>query len=1037
MRRVLAAAVAALILGAVAPIVSAAVLTPSAPAEARLDEHLAARLADASAGDRLAVMVHGATRHLAVEAVHSAGLETVTVLESIGVPIAMGTPAQITSLLDEPGITFIEGNQKLSLHLDTAVKATRTDEARAEGSPVAKPDGSPYTGAGQTIAIVDGGVDGTHPMFQRADGTSKVVRNIKIACANLPVRFNDDPTTEQEGDVWPELCPPGATLDPLMVDVPNNDSDTMSGGGHGTHVASIAAGLPVTDAGRTIAGTAPGASLLAISVGFGPSIMSADMALDWIARNHADPCENGDLVACPPITVVNNSYGPDGGGEFSPESATTKITERLIAAGVTMVWANGNGELADTGPQPGGTGSDNRSNPDGQNPLPGVISVANYDDAGIGTREGTLNPSSSRGHAERADTWPDLSAPGTDITAACRPYLAICSSAESDPNFGTIGGTSMAAPHVAGIVTVLKEANPALTPGEIELILERTAHEFEFGGDYAEDPANPDSESSFDKGHGLLDVVEALAEATGVVAPAPAPSPVCASPVVTDPEGDATDVYVLTATPLPSEPQLDVLSAGLSWDATAAALTFSAQAADIAETNPEPSAGIVWDFAYSYGAVDYVLRASREADGTTYATLQESALPTNITLLRDLPATFDAAADTVTVVVPNVLLAAADAPTYVPGTLLSGLTITTRRQVGGPRNEVSTATGTPRSLVLQTDSSPAGCSYRIPGEAPPPEEEPPTEPEPEAGEAWYLHMSGPCGDEAADRWFMDRVDTPGDMDGCTSLGAAPGLSWPAEEALDIAVPAGSTVRGRLFVWTAEPKPTALDVVLADGAGEVASVATDEVITAGVLDLGLGYWNELVFEAVMTRNVPVGEVLTFSATSQTPGSVTFGYEDDHTSRIVIERAAPTEPTEPAPEPDSEPDGVVMDGATFGAVSAAPTDNDGYLCTGPNDPHCVTFLVEVRTDSPSALLDVRMNGFSEYLESGADFDVLVYDLDGNVVPLATELPGTLPAEGTYAAVEAGLYSIVVQPYIARAGEPFGVGATLYSVIPPEAA
>ena len=69
--------------------------------------------------------------------------------------------------------------------------------------------------------------------------------------------------------------------------------------------------------------------------------------------------------------------------------------------------------------------------------------------------------------------------------------------------FNTISGTSMAAPHIAGIVAQLAEADPTASPAEIEAALKSTTHKYTNGAPYA---ANG---SSFDKGTGLVDVVAA------------------------------------------------------------------------------------------------------------------------------------------------------------------------------------------------------------------------------------------------------------------------------------------------------------------------------------------------------------------------------------------------------------------------------------------------------------------------------------------------------------------------------------------------
>ncbi len=116
-----------------------------------------------------------------------------------------------------------------------------------------------------------------------------------------------------------------------------------------------------------------------------------------------------------------------------------------------------------------------------------------------------------------ASTWPDISAPGENITSACRPYLVICATGLDFRNgpgaldigtFNTISGTSMAAPHVAGIAAQLFQADPTATPAEVEQALKVSAHKFTDGAAYQPGPSGT---TSYDKGYGLVDVVAAVA----------------------------------------------------------------------------------------------------------------------------------------------------------------------------------------------------------------------------------------------------------------------------------------------------------------------------------------------------------------------------------------------------------------------------------------------------------------------------------------------------------------------------------------------
>jgi serine protease AprX len=472
--------------GSAAAVIAAAVLAgpaQAAPSAAPVQDFLADQLSTLGASPTT-VMVHGSDIAAARAAVDATGMTLVTEFEKIGVAVASGTAAQIEAARTQPGVTYLEGNTPIEFFQETSNVATRGAEAVRT---LTGADGSALDGSGVSVAVIDSGVDPTHPYLQNEDGTSAVVANLKSLCL-----IESDTGTD------------------CVVRVPNTlDTDTISGGGHGMHVSGIVAGRPttLTDGGQ-LQGAAPGASLVSISTGAVLLIVGADSALNWVLENHEAPCGEGvSAEVCPPIKVTNNSYGPVGGGEFDPNSATVKLQRALVDEGVVTVWAAGND---------GGDGSESVTNPAGQDPTGGIISVASYYDEDTGTRDGVVSEYSSRGLATDSSTWPDLSAPGENITSSCRLYLPICStggdwrSGPGLPGFGdynTISGTSMAAPHIAGIVAQLFEADPTATPAEIEAALKGSTYKFTDGAAYE---TVGGYSTSFDKGTGLVDVVAAV-----------------------------------------------------------------------------------------------------------------------------------------------------------------------------------------------------------------------------------------------------------------------------------------------------------------------------------------------------------------------------------------------------------------------------------------------------------------------------------------------------------------------------------------------
>ncbi len=382
-------------------------------------------------------------------------------------PVVLG--ALLVSAVLVPAVAHATGTDV------TGTMATHSQLARQS---LTGADNAPLDGTGSTIAVIDTGVDPTHPAFQLSVGATKVVRSLSsTGCVNV-----------------------AATDTTCVHDVSlTTDTDGLTGG-HGSFVSGIAAGddLTLTD-GTPVGGAAPGARVLVISASV--TLIGITNAMSWILLNHAAPCgPNVPASVCPPIRVVNNSWG-------SADQTIANLQDQLAAAGVVTVWANGN---------EGGDGTTDNSNPDGEDPTPGVLSVASYDDLGTGSTDGRIAASSSRGAAADPRTWPDISAPGVNIVSACRPAHLICALLGTKsydgpgPNdagtFNTMSGTSWSAGEVSGIVAQLFQADPSATAAQIENALKSTAHKYQDGAPYQQ--VGPYT-SSFDKGTGLADAYAA------------------------------------------------------------------------------------------------------------------------------------------------------------------------------------------------------------------------------------------------------------------------------------------------------------------------------------------------------------------------------------------------------------------------------------------------------------------------------------------------------------------------------------------------
>jgi subtilisin family serine protease len=275
-------------------------------------------------------------------------------------------------------------------------------------------------------------------------------------------------------------------------DFVNGRAEPYDDNGHGTHtigtmVGGSASGEPI--------GVAPDARVL-VAKALGANGSGLGSALLAAAQWMADP--DGDPATADFPVVVNNSW--NGGDPNDPWFR--QVVRVWRAAGIVPVFAAGN-----SGPGARTIGSPSS--------YPEVLAVAAVDDAGV------LADFSSRGPV----TWdnPDGVGPvaGTVLQKAdlAAPGVGIVSSVGS--GYESYSGTSMAAPHVAGAIALLKQAAPAL--GASELIGTVLATATDLG------PAGPDP----GYGRGAVNALAAVASVLGPRGgdvPAPLAPPVPAPP---------------------------------------------------------------------------------------------------------------------------------------------------------------------------------------------------------------------------------------------------------------------------------------------------------------------------------------------------------------------------------------------------------------------------------------------------------------------------------------------------------------------------
>ncbi len=224
-------------------------------------------------------------------------------------------------------------------------------------------------------------------------------------------------------------------------DLANDDADPFDDHGHGTHVAGIVA------ANGDLLGVAPEAQLLAYKV-LDDSGWGEDSDLIAALEMAVDP--DGDPTTDDGAHVINLSLGGPG----SPFDPASQAVDAAVEAGVVVAVAAGN------------------SGRDGWQSVESPGTAARAITVGAVDSEDALAKFSSLGPVPQ--NWsikPDLLAPGVEITSTVPTSGEV-----SDPTgYLAIGGTSMAAPHVAGAAALLRQLHPGWTPDQVKGALMGTA----------------------------------------------------------------------------------------------------------------------------------------------------------------------------------------------------------------------------------------------------------------------------------------------------------------------------------------------------------------------------------------------------------------------------------------------------------------------------------------------------------------------------------------------------------------------------------
>jgi subtilisin family serine protease len=321
--------------------------------------------------------------------------------------------------------------------VEPGVEAVRAPEVWALG----------ITGAGVLVANMDTGVDGDHPAL--ADRWAGVA----------------DPRYEGH--------PEWAWYDPYagQNDFPYDNH------GHGTHtMGSVTGASPTT--GDTV-GVAPGAYWMASAPidrggGIPRTVADAILSFEWMVDPDGDPGTSWDVPA-----VCSNSWGLTTGHGYPPcDELFWSYLDACEAAGTVILFSAGNEGYSGLR-RPADRATDDYR----------TCAVAAVD---ANNPNWPIADFSSRGPTYctpggEAAIKPDIAAPGVNVRS-CYP----------GGGYASMSGTSMASPHVNGVVALIRQANPNLSVEMIKQIIYDTA--FDLG--------NPGEDNDY--GWGMIDAYEAV-----------------------------------------------------------------------------------------------------------------------------------------------------------------------------------------------------------------------------------------------------------------------------------------------------------------------------------------------------------------------------------------------------------------------------------------------------------------------------------------------------------------------------------------------
>ncbi|MCC7292525.1 MAG: S8 family peptidase [Phycisphaerales bacterium] len=368
---------------------------------------------------------------------------------------ATATRDEIEKLCDVEGIKEIWLDLPIEPQLDISRLSIEAD--RVHNGEVA---GVPYTGAGVKVAVVDTGLAPDHPRLPVPTASNQknfACRDGRDATDWCECSGQQGHGTNVAGIIFtqPDECCTDGDCPPICEGECSDSCDSYVGIAYGSTPVVAKMIHEVPNSANCLC--VRSCTQCPLNDYFTPSWSLVLEGLSWAATLPSAVGPNADIVSCSmrTITYNNNHEATDA------NHITSRNMDWVVHAGGAPV-AQAAGNSGSNGPLEPPSGAYN------------AISVANYNDHGTVVRsDDTIATDSCSGPTFDLRRKPDLCAPGSEIntTRFCWVWPGLL--------FVGFGGTSAATPHAAGVLALLREARPSLTPRQAHAVVVNSSYPFQ------------------------------------------------------------------------------------------------------------------------------------------------------------------------------------------------------------------------------------------------------------------------------------------------------------------------------------------------------------------------------------------------------------------------------------------------------------------------------------------------------------------------------------------------------------------------------